>query len=177
MTDSPLVPVPVFVGVDVAKDKLDLARSDRSDVRTFPNDAGGVAALVAALAAAAGVGVPVQLVLFAVVSLATLLSTRGIVTRTMQRTPLVRSNVSSLVGRRGVVTVPITSETGRGQIRVGSEYWTARPYMEDSKDIDVGCPVEVLAIEGNAALVLPLDRERIAAELGKLLAAPRPSVA
>jgi membrane protein implicated in regulation of membrane protease activity len=118
----------------------------------------GVAALVAALAAALGAGIPLQLILFAVVSVATLVSTRGIVKRTMQRTPLVRSNVSSLVGRRGVVTVPITAAAGRGQIRVGTEYWTARPYMEDSGDIEEGAPVEVLAIEGNSALVLPLDR-------------------
>jgi membrane protein implicated in regulation of membrane protease activity len=118
----------------------------------------GVAALVAALAAALGAGVPLQLLLFAIVSVATLVSTRGFVTRALKRTPLVRSNAGSLVGRRGVVTVPITAATGRGQIRVGSEYWTARPYMEDSRDIDEGCPVEVLAIEGNAALVLPLDR-------------------
>jgi membrane protein implicated in regulation of membrane protease activity len=118
----------------------------------------GVAAFVAALAAALGAGVPLQIVLFAVVSVVALLSTRGIVRRTMQRTPLVRSNVSSLVGQRGVVTVPITAAAGRGQIRVGTEYWTARPYMNDSGDIDVGVPVEVLAIEGNSALVLPLDR-------------------
>ena len=118
----------------------------------------GVAAFVAALAAALGAGVPLQIILFAVVSAVTLVATRGIVKRTMQRTPLVRSNVSSLVGQRGVVTVPITGAAGRGQIRVGTEYWTARPYMNDSGDIDVGVPVEVLAIEGNSALVLPLDR-------------------
>ena len=118
----------------------------------------GVAALVAALAAALGAGVPLQLVLFAIVSVATLVATRGVVKRTMQRTPLVRSNVSSLVGQRGVVTVPIPATAGRGQIRVGTEYWTARPYMHDSGDIDVGVPVEILAIEGNSALVLPLDR-------------------
>ena len=118
----------------------------------------GVAALVAALAAALGVGVPLQLLIFAIVSVATLVSTRGMVTRALQRTPIVHSNVNSLVGQRGVVTVPITAATGRGQIRVGGEFWTARPYMEGTADIDTGSPVEVLAVEGNAALVLPLDR-------------------
>lgn len=118
----------------------------------------GVAALVAALAAALGAGVPLQLLLFAIVSVVSLVSTRGLVKRTLQRTPLVRSNVHGLVGRRGVVTVPITAATGRGQIRVGDEYWTARPFMADTDDIAVGSPVEVLAVEGNFALVLPLDR-------------------
>jgi membrane protein implicated in regulation of membrane protease activity len=118
----------------------------------------GTAALVAALAAALGLNVPLQLLLFALVSVVSLVGTRGMITRALQRSPIVRSNVHALVGRRGVVTVPITSATGRGQIRVGSEFWTARPYMEDSADIADGTPVEVLAIEGNAALVLPLDR-------------------
>ena len=45
-------PAALFAGVDVSKDKLDLARSDRPDVQTYPNDPAGVAALVAALAGA-----------------------------------------------------------------------------------------------------------------------------
>lgn len=54
MTDATAaVPaVPVFAGVDVAKDKLDLARSDAGEVVTFANDAGGVRRLVRQLQAA-----------------------------------------------------------------------------------------------------------------------------
>jgi len=118
----------------------------------------GVAALVAALAAALGAGVPLQIVVFSVVSVVTLLATRGWVTRALKRSPVVRSNVNSLVGRRGVVTVPITAATGRGQIRVGTEYWTARPYIDETSDIEEGTAVEVLGVEGVTALVLPLDR-------------------
>ena len=150
--DSELVAAVVWIVIGVALFAIE------ATTVTFVALYFGAAALVAALAAALGVGVPLQLLIFAVVSVATLVSTRGMVTRALQRTPIVRSNVSSLVGRRGVVTVPITAATGRGQIRVGTEFWTARPYMEDSGDIDEGSTVEVLAIEGNAALVLPLDR-------------------
>jgi transposase len=42
----------LYVGIDVSKGKLDLARSDAGEVRTFPNDAAGVAAIVALLAEA-----------------------------------------------------------------------------------------------------------------------------
>lgn len=41
----------LYVGVDVSKDKLDVARSDRDGVESFPNDPAGVAALVRSLAA------------------------------------------------------------------------------------------------------------------------------
>lgn len=40
---------PVFVGIDVAKDKLDLARSDTGEVRQFHNTPAGIKSLVASL--------------------------------------------------------------------------------------------------------------------------------
>ena len=43
--------VPLFAGIDVAKDKLDLARSDARDVLTRANDATGIATLVGELLA------------------------------------------------------------------------------------------------------------------------------
>lgn len=43
-------PAPVFAGVDVSKDRLDLARSDRAAAGSFANDPAGVAALVRSLA-------------------------------------------------------------------------------------------------------------------------------
>ena len=42
----------LYVGIDVSKDKLDLARSDRDVVATYANDAAGIAAIVRALAEA-----------------------------------------------------------------------------------------------------------------------------
>lgn len=48
---SPIV-VPVFAGVDVAKDKLDLARSDADRVLTVANDAAGIKQIVDTLARA-----------------------------------------------------------------------------------------------------------------------------
>jgi transposase len=45
-------PVPVFVGIDVAKDKLDLARSDSVELIAVANDEQGIARIVRALTAA-----------------------------------------------------------------------------------------------------------------------------
>ena len=44
--------VPLFVGIDVAKDKLDLARSDAADILTVANDATGIGTVVRRLLAA-----------------------------------------------------------------------------------------------------------------------------
>jgi transposase len=40
----------IFVGIDVAKDKLDLARSDSAEVHTFTNDLAGIARIVQSMA-------------------------------------------------------------------------------------------------------------------------------
>ena len=51
MTPDPSQPVSpaVFVGIDVAKDKLDLARSDAAELQVFANDAGGIEQVVTRL--------------------------------------------------------------------------------------------------------------------------------
>jgi transposase len=49
MTDSIQVP-PVFVGIDVAKDKLDLARSDSTHILSVANDPKGIATIIGSLA-------------------------------------------------------------------------------------------------------------------------------
>jgi len=47
---GPARPAALHVGIDVSKDKLDLARSDSGAAESFPNDAGGVAGVVRLLA-------------------------------------------------------------------------------------------------------------------------------
>jgi len=118
----------------------------------------GVGALASALVAAVGGGLALQLLVFSLVSVLSLLAMRRWVSRSLTRVPVHRSNVNSLLGRRGVVTHAITAAAGRGQIRVGTEFWSARPYIE-SGDIPEGETVEVLSIEGVTALVMPLDRQ------------------
>ena len=116
----------------------------------------GVAALVAALADAAGAPVWLQVVLFCAVSLAGLAATRRLATRVF-RGPPVRTNVHSLVGRRGVVTKPVPADGGTGQVRLGADYWSARAYFEDAPAIPEGTRVEVMKVEGVTAIVMPLD--------------------
>ena len=56
----------------------------------------------------------------------------------------------ALVGRQGLVVEEISSQAG--QIRVGGEIWTARPYDEDQV-IPVGAKVDIFQIKGATALV------------------------
>jgi len=112
----------------------------------------GVGALCAAVVAAFDGALWLQLVVFAVVSAATLYLTRPALRSRFVNTPLVPSNVPALVGRRGIVVVSIPAGTGgRGQVRIGTEDWSARSLGEEA--IAVGETVEVVSIEGVAAIV------------------------
>ena len=116
----------------------------------------GVAALVAALFAGIGAPLWLQIVVFCGVSVLGLAMTRRIATRVMKG-PVVKTNVHTLAGRRGIVTKTITGDDGKGQIRLGSDFWTARPYFDDGETIPEGAKVEVVKIEGATAVVLMID--------------------
>ncbi len=114
----------------------------------------GVAALVAAFVAGVGAPLWLQLVFFGAVSLLGLFLTRRIATRVL-RGPAPKTNVHTLVGRRGVVT-KVLDDADAGQIRVGSEYWTARAYFDDAGEVPIGAKVEVMKVDGVTAVVMPL---------------------
>lgn len=116
----------------------------------------GVGALCAAVVAAFDGPLWLQLVVFAVVSAATLYLTRPALRSRFVNAPLIPSNVPALVGRRGVVVVPVPAGTGgRGQARIGTEDWSAR--SADETAIDEGATVEVVAVEGVAVIVRPVE--------------------
>ena len=68
--------------------------------------------------------------------------------------PELRLGTSRLIGRRAVVTQPI-SGLAVGQIKLDGETWTAAPYDEHLR-IEAGSTVEVLEIRGATAYVHPV---------------------
>jgi membrane protein implicated in regulation of membrane protease activity len=112
------------------------------------------AALVTAGAAAAGVGVGLQFVVFAVTAGLMIGVVRPIARRHITHPPLMRSGAAAVVGREGTALTEVTKQSGR--IRIGGEEWTARPYDPDVT-IAKGATVDVLAIEGATALVHPRE--------------------
>jgi membrane protein implicated in regulation of membrane protease activity len=118
----------------------------------------GVAALVTAAIAAAGPGIPVQLLAFAILSVGSLLLTRPALKRAAGKATGIRTGVDAMQGRIGVVTRAI-AELEPGQVKVGGETWTARCYY-DEEAIPVGSRVEVVKVEGVTALVIPAPSPR-----------------
>jgi membrane protein implicated in regulation of membrane protease activity len=118
----------------------------------------GLAAIAAAAFAAAGLGVPVQLLAFAALSVGSLTLTRPALKRAAGQAQIIRTGVDAMQGRIGVVTRAI-AELEPGQVKVGGETWTARSFY-DEEPIALGSRVEVVKVEGVTALVIPAPSPR-----------------
>lgn len=109
-----------------------------------------VAATLAAIAAAAGVGLAAQWVVFIAASLASLLVLRPIARRHLRTPAAIRTGTAALVG--GPATVLERVDRNGGQVKIGGETWSARSYDDDAS-FEPGTRVEVMKIEGATALV------------------------
>jgi membrane protein implicated in regulation of membrane protease activity len=107
-------------------------------------------AVVAAIAGAVGLSVELQVALFVVTSVASLAFIRPIALRHMKTPARLRSGTAALVGTRAVVLERVDAD--HGQVKIGGEVWTARPYDEDDV-FEPGARVDVMKIDGATALV------------------------
>lgn len=102
-------------------------------------------AMAALLAALVGTGVVEQVVVFAVVSAATLAATRPLVRR-MTAGKAVATNADRVLGTAAKVTETIDNENSAGAVYVDGKTWTAR--SADGSVIPAGERVEVESMEG-----------------------------
>ena len=109
-----------------------------------------LAAVFAAIVAAAGADVGVQVIAFIIASLGSLFILRPIAKRHMHVPPSVRSGTAALIGSSATVLELVNRDGGR--VKIGGEVWSARSYDEDQVLVP-GDRVEVLKIDGATALV------------------------
>ncbi|TLQ42727.1 NfeD family protein [Streptomyces marianii] len=113
----------------------------------------GGAALITAACAAAGLPLPLQFLVFTVVSVISVVFVRPRVRRAL--TPRrERFGVDALVGSTAQVVSEVTGTGGR--VRIGGEEWTARAY-DESLVIPPGTAVDVMEISGATAVVYPRE--------------------
>lgn len=117
----------------------------------------GIGAIVAAVAGMLGVPLWGQTAIFVVVSLALLFTTRPYLLRFIQRTPYRPSNVETLSGKTGIVTIPVFNDASTGQVRIGTEFWTARTPDDLNQALPSGTRVRVLGVEGVTARVVAAE--------------------
>jgi membrane protein implicated in regulation of membrane protease activity len=109
-----------------------------------------VAALLAAVVALAGGGVALQLIVFAVVAVASLAVLRPIAKRHLHMPAQLRTGTAALIGAKALVLERV--DVNGGSVKIGGEVWTARAYDDDAV-MEPGMRVDVMKIDGATALV------------------------
>lgn len=108
-------------------------------------------AVVAAIAAGLGGDIVVQVLVFAVVSVALIAVVRPIATRHRSQRPQLVTGVDALKGKQAVVLERVDNAGGR--IKLAGEVWSARS-LDTGRAYEVGQEVDVVDIEGATAIVL-----------------------
>ena len=110
----------------------------------------GIGALLAMIVSFFTDNIFLQSAVFIISSTILLFFTRPFVNR-FSKNNNVQTNAFSIIGKKGIVTQTIDPISGKGQVKVGSEKWSAKS-LNNSK-IEEGLEVEVVEIDGVKAVV------------------------
>ncbi|MFF7445312.1 MULTISPECIES: NfeD family protein [unclassified Streptomyces] len=110
-----------------------------------------VGAVAAAIMAGLGFDVVVQVLVFAVVSVALIAVVRPVATRHGAQRPQLATGIEALKGRQAVVTERVDGSGGR--IKLAGEVWSARA-LDTGRAYEVGDEVDVVDIEGATAIIM-----------------------
>ncbi len=111
--------------------------------------AGG--ALVAFLVAVLGLGLGVQIIIFAIVSLALLAVTRPLAVKYFNQERQ-KTNAESLIGQQALVTEDIDTIKAKGQVEIRGQIWSAKTDDPEGK-IPKNTVVVVNGIQGVKLIV------------------------
>lgn len=95
--------------------------------------------------------IAIQTTVFVVSSTILLFFTRKLFNKVTKKENEIQTNAYSIIGKRGIVTKDIDPIEGKGQIKVGTEVWSAKSV--DDRKIEAGIEVEILEIDGVKAVV------------------------
>lgn len=98
----------------------------------------------------------IEVIVFVVISIATLLALRPVLRRYIKRNNF-RTNVDSFIGKRGYVIEDITL-LQPGAVKIGDVSWTAIPVNKDDKILENEI-IEVVAVNGNKLTVKKVEEK------------------
>jgi membrane protein implicated in regulation of membrane protease activity len=110
-----------------------------------------VGAVAGAVTAGLGGGVVLQVVVFAVVSVALIAVVRPIAARHRFQRPQHSTGIDALKGKHAVVLERVDGRGGR--IKLAGEVWSARA-LDAAQTYEVGQEVDVVEIEGATAIIM-----------------------
>ena len=111
----------------------------------------GIGALIAMVFSFFTSNIAIQTTVFVLSSTILLFFTRPFVDKLTKKDNEVQTNAYSIIGKKGIVTKDIIPIEGKGQVRIGTEIWSAKS-ANDVK-IEKGIEIEVVEIDGVKAVV------------------------
>ena len=108
-------------------------------------------ALIALFATLFGGPLWLQIVLFIVVSVVTMILTRPLAIRYLGPV-LKKTNIDAIPGKTGIVVETIVPVEGRGQVKIDSQIWSAK-LEDETAQLEKGMTVIVDRIEGVKVVV------------------------
>ena len=111
----------------------------------------GIGSLIAMVVSLFTTNIAIQTAVFVFSSTLLLFFTRPFVNKFTKQDISIQTNAFSIIGKKGIVIKEIDPISGSGQVKVGTEIWSAKS-SNDSK-IEKGLEVEILEIDGVKAIV------------------------
>ena len=93
----------------------------------------------------------IQTAVFVISSIALIFLTKPFVKKILNDKDTVATNAYSIIGKSGLVTQEINPTLGTGQVKIGTETWSAK--CTENKIIEKGTNVEIISIDGVKAVV------------------------
>jgi membrane protein implicated in regulation of membrane protease activity len=110
-----------------------------------------IGAFAAFLLAVCGASIPLQIVVFILVSIVSLLLVRPLSMKYLN-SKISKTNIDAIVGRKVKVTTAIDNTSEAGTVMMDGTTWNARS-VNDDENIEVGETVVIQRVEGNKLFV------------------------
>jgi len=111
----------------------------------------GIGALIAMIVSLFTSNIAIQTAVFVFSSTILLFFTRPFVNKFSKKENQIQTNAYSIIGKKGIVIKEIDNISGQGQIKVGTEVWSAKSL--ENKKIEKDSEIEVTEIDGVKAVV------------------------
>ena len=111
----------------------------------------GIGSLIAMVVSLFTTNIAIQTAVFVFTSAILLFFTRPLVNKFAKTDNEVQTNAYSIIGKKGIVIKEIDPISGQGQIKVGTEVWSAKTLGNEK--IKEGSEIEVTQIDGVKAIV------------------------
>lgn len=111
----------------------------------------GIGALIAMIVSLFTDNIAIQTATFVISSTILIFFTRKFANKISKNDDSIRTNAYSIIGKKGLVIKDINPGSGEGQVKVGTEVWSAKSANEVK--IEKGTEIEVVEISGVKAIV------------------------